>query len=313
MWQRINDLVNKHTIFSAFLLSAFFTAILTLVGLPTMQGTMEQNIGIPIMLVYQIALAAIGILFMKKLKVLDKSDFKLKNAGKGLLFGWIVFVLAIILVLSNYSNRSEYFITPEPLFLLTVLLFPFSTALLEETVYRGLVLKVLIKNMADTKKGMIVSFIVAVVLFAAVHSIHLIWTDPVEVVADVIFATAGATLFGAIYLRTKTLIATILLHGFMNLSGGIFIAFTSPEYTVPQATVSDIATMLIVALPLLILSFFLLRKVELGGNQMAPTIVNESILVLRLSDLSEKHWNLRGAVVYSRKSRRRPRNDRSRD
>ena len=256
----LNNFVGKYTVFSAFLFSLLFTAMAALVGLPTMQGNMEQKTGMPIFALYQVVLAIIGILFMKKLNVLDKSDFRFKNAGKGLLLGWIIFILIIVLVLSSYLNRSEYFITPEPLFLLTVVLFPLSTALVEETIYRGLVLKILLKKRADTRKGMISAIIIAAALFAAVHSVHLIWADPVTVASDLIFAVAGGMLLGAVYIRVKTLVAPILLHWFMNLSGGIFVAFTSPEYATPQATVSDVITISIVSVPLVISAFILLRK-----------------------------------------------------
>ena len=119
------------------------------------------------------------------------------------------------------------------------------------------------KKIGDTKKGIINSFIISAVLFGVVHSVHLIWTDPVDVTATIIFAIAGGILLGAIYMRTKTLIAPILLHSFLNLAGEIFTAFTSPELPAPQATFSNVIVMLIVALPLLISAFILLKKVEL--------------------------------------------------
>ena len=222
----------------------------------------DPKIGMPIFTAYQIVLAIIGILFMRKLQVLDEDDFKFKNIVKGLLLGWLVFVLMAIIVLTSFSNRSEYFIKSEPLFLLVVILFPFSTGLLEEVVFRGIVLKILLKKMGDTKKGIINAFIISAALFAVVHSVHLIWTTPIEVAADLIFAMSGGILLGAIYLRTKTLVVPILLHWLLNLSGGIFTAFTSPEYSPAGATLDDVIVMLIVAIPLIITSFVLLRKVK---------------------------------------------------
>ena len=171
-------------------------------------------------------------------------------------------MLIAIIVFTSFSNRSEYFTKPEPLFLLTVILFPFSTGLLEEVIFRGTILKLLLKNMGGTKKGMINAFIISALLFAVAHSTHLIWATPIEVLADLIFAMAGGMLIGAIYLRTKTLIVPILLHWLLNLSGGIFDAFTSHGYTAAGATLGDIIIMLIVAIPLIITAFVLLRKIK---------------------------------------------------
>ena len=266
MWRKINNFVRMNAILTAFLLTAFFMLLSTAVGLPTMQGGMERNIGMPIMTVYQLILAAIGILFMRKLQVLDEGDFKFKSIGKGLLLGWIVFVLMAIMVFTSFVNLSEYFIKPEPLFLLTVILFPFSTGLLEEVVFRGLVLKVLLRKTGGTKKGIIKAFIISAVFFGVVHSIHLFWTTPLDVLFSVTFAMAGGMLLGAVYLRTKTLIVPILLHSLLNLSGGIFDAFTSSEYTATQITLADVILFtLIGTLPIIITALVLLRKVKPGG------------------------------------------------
>jgi len=264
MWQKINRFVRASTVLSAFLFSVLFLLLSVAVGLPTMQGGMERKIGMPILTVYQIVLAIIGILLMRKLKLLDKNDFKFKNIGKGLLLGWIVFVLSAVMVLFSFLNRSEYFIKPDPLFLLTVILFPLSTGLLEEVIFRGIVLKILLRKTGSTKKGIISAFIISAALFAVVHLIHLIWKNPIDVTGDLLFAIAGGMFLGAVYLRTKTLIVPILLHWLMNLSGGIFDAFTSLEYTVPEATLDNVIIItLIAALPLVIAAFVLLRKVKL--------------------------------------------------
>ena len=140
MWQKINGFVRANTVISSLLIVVFFMLLSTAVGLPTMQGSLEQKTGMPIMMVYQVLLAAIGILFMRKLQVLAVGDFKFNNIGRGLLLGWLVFVLMAIIVLTSFSSRSEYFVVPEPLFLLTVILFPFSTGLLEEVVFREIIL-----------------------------------------------------------------------------------------------------------------------------------------------------------------------------
>jgi len=64
---------------SAFLFVVLFTLLLTAVGLPTMQGGIELNVGMPILTAYQFILAIICILFMRKLRVLDEDDFKFKR------------------------------------------------------------------------------------------------------------------------------------------------------------------------------------------------------------------------------------------
>jgi hypothetical protein len=74
MWGKINNFVRANTILTAFLLTAFFALLLAAVGLPTMQGGMERKIGMPILTVYQVVLAVIGIMLMRKMQTLDKGD-----------------------------------------------------------------------------------------------------------------------------------------------------------------------------------------------------------------------------------------------
>jgi membrane protease YdiL (CAAX protease family) len=128
-------------------------------------------------------------------------------------------------------------------------------------------MKTLLKKMGDTKKGMVNTLIISSVFFALVHLGNLIWVDALSVISQVFYAFAIGMFFGAIYLRTKTLITPILLHGLMNVSGQIFDAFTSPDF-IGQRDMqsSDIAQTvvqtLIMVIPFLIAALVLLRKVK---------------------------------------------------
>jgi len=149
-----------------------------------------------------------------------------------------------------------------------VILAPFiGTGLFEETLHRGLVLKILINKMGDTKKGMITACVISAVVFGIAHLSNLVWVAPLPVISQVFYATAVGILFGAIYMRTKTLIAPILIHGLMNVSVGIFDAFTSPDFisqrdSNPTDIVETIVSTLITVILLLIPAFVFLRKVK---------------------------------------------------
>ena len=93
-------------------------------------------------------------------------------------------------------------------------------------------------------------------------------------------------------MRTKTLIAPILLHGLLNLSGGIFAAFTSSEYTISQAKLDDVIVIALTeAFPLIIATFVLLRKVkpeDIAEN--APQINNVDVHKKSVDIESESHF-----------------------
>ena len=267
MWEKINNFVQKHTILSVFLLLVIFLLLTMVTGLLFITGdVVEEEIGMQTFIVSQFVLSVICIFLMKKLQVLDENDFKFINIGKGFLLGWVIILLAAVQFVSGLLSPFEGgFLTPTPLYLITVILYPFIVSgLFEEVLFRGLVLKMLLKKMGDTKKGIIGAFAISAALFGIAHSVNLLWEEPLAVFSTIVFATGGGFFLGAIYLRTKTLIAPILLHGILNLSGMIWWAFTTEGPTSTSATtLADFAvTFLIAVLPLVIASYVLLRKVE---------------------------------------------------
>jgi membrane protease YdiL (CAAX protease family) len=269
MWDKINNFVRANTILSAFLLTTLFMLPIMAAGITFITG-MEYTVGLPIFTMCQLVLTAIGILLMRKLQVFEKNDFQLRNVGKGLLLGWLILVFAIISFVINLTSPPEGgYITSNPLFLLAVILAPFiGTGLFEETVFRGLVLKTVLKKMGSTKKGMINACVISSVIFGVIHLFNLSWVDnSLSVVSQVFFAFAVGVFLAAIYLRTKTLLAPMLLHGIMNLSSQIFDAFTNPDFIIQRdRTTGDITEIVIqtsiLVILLLIVAFILLRKVE---------------------------------------------------
>ena len=181
-----------------------------------------------------------------------------------------VYIFAIIMFVTNLTSPPEGgYIAPDPLFLITVILAPFiGTGLFEETLCRGLLLKLLLKKNDHTKKGMIAACIISALLFGVAHLSNLLWMAPLSVIPSVFSATAGGIFLGAIYLRTKTLMAPILLHGINNVFSQIFDAFTSPDFisqrdAAVSTNVTEVAvTTLIVVILYLIPAFILLRKVK---------------------------------------------------
>jgi len=277
MWKKINDFVCRYRVLSAFLCAVLFVVLLTLVGLPTMQGTMEVKTGMAILTVYQIVMAVVGMFLMKKLQLFDEDDYSFRDIGKGILQGWVMLLLALLMVVVNYFSRSNYFIKPDILFVLISIIFPFSTGLLEEIVCRGLILKILLKKTDNTKETITKALIVSALLFGLAHLIHLFWASPIEVLSDFIVAFVGGLFLGAVYLRTKTLIVPILLHGIFNLSNIIFVPFTSLEFPVSQATFSDVIVVSVLISPLVISAFALLKKSinKNQANQNEKTEVSE--------------------------------------
>ena len=95
-------------------------------------------------------------------------------------------------------------------------------ALGEELAYRGFLQNRIISLFQNKKVGIIVSVILASVLFGFAHT--------EQGVIGIIVTGIDAIIFNVVRYRLKTLWAGVLMHGFMNSIGMIVFFFTGPIY-----------------------------------------------------------------------------------
>jgi len=270
MWEKINKFVYTYVILSALLLSAFFVVVVTVFGMSIM-GIKSPYV-VAVFTVGQLVLSVMVIWLMRKFQVFNIDDFKFKNIGKGLLLAWVGIVAVIInffFILMPLPENS--LIAPNPLHLLIVILHPLvGTGLFEEVLFRGLVLKLLLIKMGDSKKGLIKACVISSVVFAMVHLSNIIaYGDVLPFVSQIVVAIATGLFFAALFLRTRTLWIPILMHALLNLSVQIFDVIISPDILL-QSNESQadtnilgfIVLTLVQALPFLISGIVLLKKVE---------------------------------------------------
>ena len=272
MWEKINKFNRSHSIIAALFLSIFFMITLTASVVLLMNiGMIEtMNNTDPVYLLFltivQITLSCVAILLMRKMQVFNINDFKFINMGKCFSLGWYNFVYiagAVFFMVIQIPENS--LIMPSVAHLTITILFPFlGTALFEELVFRGLVLKILLVTMGDSKRGIFKACIISAVIFGIVHIVNLIHAaDTLAVIAQVIYASFLGLFYAVLFLRTKTLWIPIILHGLTNLSIQIFNAIifidNVPTQTEPNIIVALIP--LIFAIPFIIVGLVLLKKV----------------------------------------------------
>jgi len=243
--------------------------IAAIIGIGFFSMNFDQVAGLTIFTVGQIVLATIVLWFMRGLQVLDRTDFTLKGKAKGFLLTWLCVVIFLGNATMQFIGLQSYLVAPDPLHLLIVILHPFiGTGFFEEVLVRGLMLMVLLKVFGQTKKGAMSAVVISSVIFGLVHLANLVHTDVLPVVAQVVFASAMGVFFAALYLRTKTLIIPIILHGFINLTSQIWGAFINDD-AMPQpyenggTNIGVIIIPLVVGIIHLVIGLVLMRKVEL--------------------------------------------------
>ena len=281
MWERINKFVYSRVILSVFLLAVVFTLTVGLLGfnIITIPQNMELSLQLAIFTIGQLTLSGIAIWLMRKMEVFNINDFKFKNMGRGFLLAWVGFVYVIISsIISIVELPANSFITPNMFYILIVFVqLLFGTSILEEVFFRGLVLRLLLKKMGDSKRGIINACIISAVLFGAVHFGNILAIvdkssigSYLLIFSQVIGAASCGLFFAAIFLQTRKLWILILMHTLFNLPAYIIDAVTSPgdihqitetlnAINIPRLIFIDT---LLVSIPLIIAGLVLLRKVK---------------------------------------------------
>jgi membrane protease YdiL (CAAX protease family) len=269
MWEKINRFVHTRVILSVFLLSAFFISVVGTFG--SLIVDITPSVRLAIFTLGQITLSIMVIWLMRKMQVFNINDFEVKSMGKGFLLAWAAIAFPIINFLVSFVQLPENCtITPNIFDLLIVVLHPLiGTGFFEEVLYRGLVLKLLLKKTGSSKKGVINVCIISSIIFGIVHIVNLSVSDILPVISTIILAVPLGLFFAALYLRTKTLLWPILGHALVNLSSQIFDAVIFPdtflhntqiktEMDIPQFIISTLWA----GIPYLIAGLILLRKVK---------------------------------------------------
>jgi membrane protease YdiL (CAAX protease family) len=192
-------------------------------------------------------------------------------------FGWIktagfaslgrkqVWLLAIVMMIYNAIFAVFAFTGSFKLGLpaidltLAVIFFTFTTSLLEETMYRGLVLTALVKAWGGTRKGLFAAAIISGLFWASTHLFNLL-VRPFPVVAlQVLGIAVPGFVYAAIVLSGRSIWPVVVFHWVVNLTVNLQ-AVQNPNFeeTLPAWLIFNL-----IVLPMIGVSVYLLRNVSL--------------------------------------------------
>jgi len=192
-------------------------------------------------------------------------------------FGWIkiagftsfgrkqIWFLAIPMMVYNaifavYAFTGSFkFSLPSPDLTLAVIFFTFATSLLEETMYRGLVLTALVKAWGSTRKGLFAVAIVSGLFWASLHLFNLV-VSPFPIVAlQVLGMVIPGFVYAALVLYGRSIWPVVTFHWMVNLAVSLQ-AVQNPNFdeTLPAWLIFNL-----IILPMVIVGIYLIREVSL--------------------------------------------------
>lgn len=136
----------------------------------------------------------------------------------------------------------------------SVYLFP--AALVEEVMYRGVVLLAMIAAWGDTKKGIVKAVLLSSILFGMLHLLNAIANPFGMVLFQAVIVSLPGILYAALFLRTGSLWPAIIIHWLTNASLNAKIATMESFSETPQMWIQ----WGVYLLPLVVFSFYLIWK-----------------------------------------------------
>ncbi len=176
---------------------------------------------------------ALGLIY--RLKLQRFAGFSPKMNVYNLQSTTIAFAFIVMGIIGNFGTYTN----TTPRLLLLFFLSVMCVGLVEEFVFRGLVLPLLIKSFQTHKNALYLSVLYSSLLFGVVHFLNLFQQPDnlIGITSQVFFAVSIGVFFGGLMLRTQNILVPAILHGLVNFAFGAaeLKATTLPEITAKLA------------------------------------------------------------------------------
>lgn len=142
----------------------------------------------------------------------------------------------------------------------------FAAGLFEEYFCRGLLLGLLLKAFSRHSKTSQIwlAVFVSSLLFGLSHVLNLTHQSMSDTILEIISASVGGVFYGAVYLRTGTILMAMLVHGLWDF---IVTLIVSGQINTTQ-TAEGTARSILLSLIVLLISIFYLRKSKIRTIQL---------------------------------------------
>jgi membrane protease YdiL (CAAX protease family) len=151
---------------------------------------------------------------------LFKSSYIFSEKKEGLFktffIGFPMTIYSIILLIGSITEMKP----TSNVNIISLILYCICIGMTEEFMIRGWILNEFLKRYGDKRKYVILSIIFSSLLFGGMHITNIWFAGQTvsETLLQVMFATSAGIFLGALYYRTKNIIAVALLHGFYDFS-----------------------------------------------------------------------------------------------
>ncbi len=165
-------------------------------------------------------LVAFGCLIViaKKIGLFEDIPWNVKGIYKGLLLGIPVILFSLVQLSGILEATYDCTIVINVFGVVAGLIYCVAIALWEEFLCRGIILTNMLKKWGNSKRGIAKAVILSAFIFGGAHIITGFGGNWTNTGIQIIYASFMGLLFGVIYIKTKSLASTVVLHFILNLT-----------------------------------------------------------------------------------------------
>ncbi len=150
-------------------------------------------------------------------------------------------------LIAHFSGRTELI---NPLYTVVLLAFEsLSTGLLEEIIFRGLLLIVLLQKLPHTRKGILSAILISSFAFSFIHIVNVfVGVSFSQVMLQVGYSFLVGAMWSVVFLKTKNIYIVILLHALYNFGGLLFntLGTVSNQFDTPTVIITSILSVFVI-------------------------------------------------------------------
>lgn len=192
--------------------------------------------------IYRVVL---GVFFLIMMVRFGYKFYSLNVSYKEFVF---ILVPGILIAINNFPisafMNDRYVLISPSVTILVVLLFTLGTAFLEEIVFRSVIFTAVIQMLPKTKKGLFYSVMISSLFFGLMHLVNIFDGASVpNTLLQVGYSFLMGSLWSVVFLKTKSIWSSILLHWLYNFFG--FVLFEVGVVLNRYDTITVVTTILI--------------------------------------------------------------------
>ena len=272
---RIKTLALKYPVLFAILVMFIAAPLTEIPFADKLTGIMDkQSASYLTGIVEQGGVSLLLFLLISWLGMKHEAGFTRPSEWRQLWLVWPLVAYSFVNIDERILDGSIAFNFSSPWLPVLFVLLYLSVGFIEEILFRGLILPLMLRRWGQTKRGIYQAVIVSSVIFGLLHLINLLMgrRTMLSTGAQIIYGLFFGIFFAACFLRNRSIWPVIFTHALFDFCGNLTELTTANDFgAIPQTNLQGVLMVVALTLPLLLYGLFILRKVkpeELPANQI---------------------------------------------